>query len=45
MVVAALIIVGVAIIAEMCAVMRAPVGYQDETGFHIGAPYAEDEAG
>lgn len=44
MVVAALI-VGVAIIAELCAVMRVPLGYQDETGFHVGVPCAEEEAG
>jgi hypothetical protein len=25
------------IIIELCAVMAAPLGYQDETGFHIGA--------
>ena len=36
MVMAALMI-GAGIIVELCAVMAAPLGYQDETGFHIGA--------
>ncbi len=36
MVMAALMI-GAGIIMELCAVMAAPLGYQDETGFHIGA--------
>jgi hypothetical protein len=35
MVIAALMI-GAGIIMELCAVMAAPLGYQDETGFHIG---------
>jgi len=36
MVIAALMI-GAVIIMELCAVMAAPLGYQDETGFHTGA--------
>jgi hypothetical protein len=32
----AAIMVGVGLIAEICAVIKAPIGYQDETGFHAG---------
>jgi hypothetical protein len=34
MVIAALML-GVGVIAELWAVMTAPLGYQDETGFHV----------
>ena len=30
-------LIGAGIIIELCVVMAAPLGYQDETGFHIGA--------
>ncbi len=30
---------------ELCAVIRAPIGYQDESGFHIGVENAECKAG
>ena len=39
------LIMGAGVIMELCAVMRAPLGYQDETGFHIGAKNADDEEG
>jgi hypothetical protein len=29
-------VIGVGVILELCVVMTAPLGYQDETGFHIG---------
>ncbi len=44
MVIAALVI-GAGVILELCAVIRAPVGYQDEAGFHIGVESAESESG
>jgi hypothetical protein len=44
MVIAALI-VGAGVILELCAVLKAPLGYQDETGFHIGSKGAESEEG
>ncbi|TAK91932.1 MAG: hypothetical protein EPO07_19550 [Verrucomicrobia bacterium] len=28
--------VGAGVIAELIAALRAPLGYQDETGFHFG---------
>lgn len=30
----AAILVGTGIVVELCAVMLAPMGYQDENGFH-----------
>jgi len=33
----AALMIGAVIFMELCAVMAAPLGYQDETGFHIGA--------
>ncbi|MDB6020712.1 MAG: hypothetical protein JWQ04_569 [Pedosphaera sp.] len=30
-------------IMELCMVIRAPLGYQDESGFHAGAENAKDE--
>jgi hypothetical protein len=44
MVIAALVI-GVGIIMEICAVVGAPVGYQDDAGFHIGVENAECKDG
>ncbi len=44
MIIAALIL-GFGVITELFAVAKAPVGYQDETGFHIGASRAEDDDG
>lgn len=44
MVVAAFIIAA-GVIVEVCAMLRAPMGYQDETGFHAGAPGTENEDG
>jgi hypothetical protein len=35
MVIAALML-GAGVVIELCAVVMAPFGYQDETGFHIG---------
>jgi hypothetical protein len=35
MVIAALMVSAI-IIIELCMVMRAPMGYQDERGFHAG---------
>jgi hypothetical protein len=35
MVVVALVL-GFAVIMEICAMIMAPVGYQDENGFHVG---------
>jgi hypothetical protein len=42
MVIAA-IIVGAGVIVELCAIMKAPFGYQDDSGFHVGAPRAKRE--
>lgn len=42
MVIAA-IIVGAGVILELCAVIGAPLGYQDETGFHVGSEGADNE--
>ena len=36
MMIAALLI-GAGLIIELCVVFTAPLGYQDESGFHIGA--------
>jgi len=34
------------LVMELYAVIRAPLGYQDETGFHPGVkPQGSDEAG
>jgi hypothetical protein len=44
MVIAALII-GAGVVVELFAIMKAPVGYQDDRGFHVGAKSAEDEEG
>jgi hypothetical protein len=33
----AVIIVGAGLIVEIGAMLSAPLGYQDETGFHTGA--------
>lgn len=44
MVIAGLIIAA-GVIVEVCAILRAPVGYQDETGFHAGAKNTEDDEG
>jgi hypothetical protein len=30
------LMIGAGIIIEICAVVTAPLGYQDERGFHIG---------
>ena len=42
MVIAA-IIMSVGVIVELGAILRAPMGYQDQTGFHVGIPDADDE--
>jgi hypothetical protein len=42
MVIAAAIMLGAGIIAELFAIAGAPLGYQDEQGFHIGAADSED---
>ena len=42
MVIAALIM-GAGVIMEFCTVLKAPIGYQDETGFHVGAENADNE--
>jgi hypothetical protein len=39
MVIAALML-GVGVVIEFCAVILAPFGYQDETGFHVGSERA-----
>jgi hypothetical protein len=36
-------IVGAGIIIELCAVIMAPLGYQDEAGFHAGPERVSDE--
>jgi hypothetical protein len=33
------------ILLELCAVITAPLGYQDETGFHAGAEHGDEEDG
>ena len=35
-------VLAVGLIMELCAVFTAPVGYQDETGFHPGVKRNED---
>jgi len=42
MLVAALV-VGAGVIVEVCSILKAPIGYQDETGFHIGTCSADRE--
>jgi hypothetical protein len=42
LILAALFLAGV--VAELCAVMLAPFGYQDETGFHVGVERASDDS-
>ena len=42
MVIAALVI-GTGVLLELCAVIRAPMGYQDESGFHIGVEHSDCE--
>jgi hypothetical protein len=37
MVIAAAIMLGAGILTELFAVVGAPLGYQDDTGFHVGA--------
>ncbi|HWF19395.1 MAG TPA: hypothetical protein VG754_09005 [Verrucomicrobiae bacterium] len=44
MVIAA-IIVGAGVFVELLAILKAPLGYQDDTGFHVGASGAENEEG
>jgi hypothetical protein len=34
MLIAAILLVAVGVCVEFCAMLRAPLGYQDETGFH-----------
>ena len=41
-IVAALLLIG-GIIMEFFAIARAPLGYQDETGFHPGVKQQPDE--
>ena len=38
------IIFGAGIILVLDAVVRAPIGYQDETGFHVGVKSGAEEA-
>jgi len=35
--------IGAGIITEFYAVIWAPIGYQDERGFHVGAKQADDD--
>lgn len=42
MVIAA-VMVGVGVVMELFAVMGAPLGYQDESGFHVGSKRSGDE--
>ena len=37
MVIAVAVMLGAGIITELFAVMGAPLGYQDDSGFHVGA--------
>jgi|GEM_PF-1376984 hypothetical protein len=39
------IMLAIGIVLDLFAVAMAPLGYQDETGFHIGTPKAEAEEG
>jgi hypothetical protein len=39
----AAIVIGAGVIMEFLAMIQAPIGYQDETGFHIGAKRADAE--
>lgn len=32
----AVFLIGAGVVLEICAVISAPMGYQDETGFHLG---------
>ena len=41
----AAIILGVGVVVELAAILRAPMSYQDQSGFHIGVPASEDEDG
>jgi hypothetical protein len=43
MVIAAAIMLGAGILTELLAVMGAPLGYQDDRGFHVGAERDEHE--
>jgi len=38
-------IIAAGLIVELCAMLSAPVGYQDESGFHAGAKRSENEDG
>jgi hypothetical protein len=42
MVIAVAIMLGAGIIAELFAIAGAPLGYQDDKGFHIGAEDSGD---
>ncbi len=42
LILAGLFLIGV--ITELCAVMFAPFGYQDENGFHIGIQRTGDDS-
>jgi hypothetical protein len=42
LILAALFLIGV--VWELYAARSAPFGYQDETGFHIGIPRANDDS-
>ena len=42
-VVGAVLVAG--IILELCAVIAAPLGYQDERGFHVGVEHEDEEDG
>jgi hypothetical protein len=37
------IIIGAGVVMEFVAMMRVPLGYQDETGFHVGDKRADFE--
>jgi hypothetical protein len=39
------IVMGAGLITELIAVMKAPVGYQDETGFHPGFEETGNDTG
>jgi hypothetical protein len=45
-VIVAAFMIGAGVIMELCAVVGAPVGYQDENGFHQGTKCGEkDDSG
>jgi hypothetical protein len=43
MVIAVAIMLGAGIVTEILAVLKAPLGYQDDKGFHVGSEHSCDE--